>query len=417
MNITMNNVHMQDIEEVREFLKGNKRREFVIATREDKYEFIRDTLIGLRYKTLKKKDKGIVKTFLLKVTRYEDKQLKRLIQIWKNKGLRYTKRKAVGASVKVYKPEDIALLITTDILHKTPNGRAVKEILKREYVTFGKEAYATISGISVSHIYNIRQNNVLYTSSDALIYTKTKSTSVSIGERRKPDPQGRPGSVRVDSVHQGDKEGVKGVYHINMVDEVTQWEIVGCVPHISDEYMIPMLESMIRQFPFVIINFHSDNGSEYINRMIAEMLNRLLITQSKSRSRRTNDQALVEGKNGSVIRKHMGRNHISKENAGAINEFNTTYFNVYLNFHRISGYATDYTDRRGKIRKKYDQYMTPYNKLKLLPNASHYLRDASFELLDKTAYAHSDNDFAEKMRKAKEMLEKNYKKLTKTLPV
>ena len=41
-----------------------------------------------------------------------------------------------------------------------------------------------------------------------------------LGERRQPQPNGLPGYLRVDTVHQGDLDGVKGVYHINAVDEV-----------------------------------------------------------------------------------------------------------------------------------------------------------------------------------------------------
>ena len=52
-------------------------------------------------------------------------------------------------------------------------------------------------------------------------YTKTKPAPVKIGERTKPINNGQPGFLRVDSVHQGDKDGEKGVYHINLVDEVT----------------------------------------------------------------------------------------------------------------------------------------------------------------------------------------------------
>ena len=92
---------------------------------------------------------------------------------------------------------------------------------------------------------------------------------MAIGERRRPDPQGRPGHLRVDTVHQGDWEGIKGVYHINAVDEVTQWEIVGATVQISEAGLIPVLETMLRQFPFYIRGFHSDNGSEFINHTVA----------------------------------------------------------------------------------------------------------------------------------------------------
>jgi len=407
--IIMKNIQITKVEEMKKFLEGSRHMEFDVESREEKYTLIRASLVSVGYQQLSKKDKGTVKMFLEKVTGYEQKQMKRLIKKWKKDGLYFVKRKTFGASVRIYKPEDIALLIKTDVAHKTPNGRSVKQTLVREFVTFGKEAYANIAKISVSHIYNLRKNNRQYLSSEAIKYSKTNPVNANIGERKKPVPYGKPGYIRVDSVHQGDLDGDKGVYHINLVDEVTQWELVGCVPQITDEYMEPLLEMLLSMFPFVIINFHSDNGSEYINQVVERILARLLIKQTKSRSRKSTDNALVEGKNGSVIRKHMGRNFIDKSSAGAINEFYVDYFNVYLNYHRVCLYATNYTDKRGKIRKKYDQTFVPYENFKSLERAEQYLKEGvTFAMLDEIAYAKSDNDFAEEMQKAKLKLEKKY---------
>ena len=402
MNIIMKNVTFADMHEVQTFLAGNKEREFEMISRKDKYDCVASTLTHLSYKTLCNKDRGSVKTCLQKVTGYGEQQMKRLIAAWKKKGLRYVPSKRRGATIPTYGPKDIALLIKTDIAYKTPNGNAVQELLKRAVLIFGKMEYKIISGISVSHLYNIRKHKNQYLSSEAVRYAKINPTSADIGERRKPSPNGQPGFLHVDSVHQGDFEGEKGVYHVNIVDEVTQWEIVGCIPTITDEFMIPLLQKMIEQFPFVILNFHTDNGSEYINRQVAFMLERLLIDQTKIRSRHSNDNALAESKNGSVIRKHIGRNHIPKKNAPVIETFYEKYFNRYVNLHRVSAYATDYVDKRGKIRKKYETYTSPYERFKNLLNAQQYLRcNVSFEQLDTIAYAESDNDFAEKMEKAK----------------
>ena len=57
----------------------------------------------------------------------------------------------------------------------------------------------------------------------------TIHTTVNIGERRKPIPNGQPGFIRIDTVHQGDQDKKKGVYHINAVDEVTQFEVIASV--------------------------------------------------------------------------------------------------------------------------------------------------------------------------------------------
>jgi len=285
----MKNVTFKDMKEIRSFLLGNEERSFELKGREAKYSFISEILVSINYLTQKKKDKGIVKECLQKITGYGNQQMKRLIKKWKKKGLLYQKRKSVGATVPKYKPEDIALLIKTDIAHKTPNGNAVQAILRREFLIFGKEKYETIAGISVSHIYNLRNNKKQYLSSEAVKYSKTIPVSTNIGERRKPAPNGIPGFLRIDSVHQGDFEGKKGVYHINIVDEITQWEVTGCVEKITDEFMIPLLLKLIEQFPFILHNFHSDNGSEYINKMVEKILERLLISQTKSRSRHSNE--------------------------------------------------------------------------------------------------------------------------------
>jgi hypothetical protein len=411
MNIIMKNVQLKTVVDMQKFLEGNESIDCSIGLREDKYACIRNALIHTKYKKLPRHEKSIVKTFLAKVTGYEEKQLKRLIRQWKKHGLRYTKRKAVGASVCIYTPDDVALLIKTDILHKTPNGRSVRALLKRAFFVFGKEAYRTVANISVSHIYNLRNTSRQYLSSGAIKYSKTNPVNTNIGERRKPLPYGKPGFIRVDSVHQGDLDGEKGVYHINLVDEVLQWELVGCVPQITDEYMEPLLLKLLDAVPFVLINFHSDNGGEYVNHTVAEILERLRIKQTKSRSRKSTDNALVEGKNGSVIRKHMGRNFIEKIHSSAIDIFYTDYFNIYLNYHRVCLYATDYTDKRGKIRKKYDQVFVPYERFKLLPNAEQYLKaGVTFAKLDAIAYNESDNEFAEIMQKAKSKLEKIIKK-------
>jgi len=405
MNITMKNDNLSTIEDLEVFLQGNTRVSIKIKGREAKYKFIRDTFVKFNYLQLRKKDRGTVKRYIQKLTHYGDRQLKRLILEWKQGGLKYTKGRVRGAAKPKYGVDDIALLILTDIAQKTRSAVATKETLKREYLVFGKMEYENIARISTGHIYNIRKNKHQYLSSEAIRYTKTQPVSVPIGTREKPIPYGKAGFIRVDSVHQGDKDGEKGVYHINLVDEVTQWEIVGCVPRITDEYMEPLLEAMLEQLPFAVVNFHSDNGSEYINEKVAKILNRLKVKQTKSRPRKSNDQALVEGKNGSVIRKHMGRNFIPKSAAMLIGDFYVSWFNPYLNYHRICSYATDKMDKRGKIRKVYDLHTTPYERLKSLPADKQNLRPGVlFAELDKFAYAESDNEFALNMQEAKRVL-------------
>src|SRR5699024_6305366 len=225
---------------------------------------------------------------------------------------------------------------------------------------------------------------------------------------RRPEPDGQPGFLRVDSVHQGDLDGVKGVYHINIVDAVTQYQFVGSVAQINEAFLLPMLEDLINAFPFKIQGLHADNGSEYINYQVAEMLNKLRVTEfTKSRARQTTDNALVESKNAAMVRKHLGYGHIPAHCAEALNEFNQNVLSPYLNFHRPCLFAQEKIDAKGKIRKTYpaDQVATPYEKLKALPDAARYLKDGiTFERLDAAAYKISDNEAARQLAAAKAKL-------------
>jgi transposase InsO family protein len=210
-------------------------------------------------------------------------------------------------------------------------------------------------------------------------------------------------------VHQGDLDGVKGVYHINAVDEVTQWQVVGAAAYISEAWLQPVLEAILAQFPFLILGFHSDNGSEFINHRVAALLNKLLIEQTKSRPRHSNDNALVEAKNGAVIRKHMGYLHIQAEHADAIHDFYRDQLNPYLNFHRPCGQAELKTDAKGKQKRMYKRYTTPWDVFRQLPEAATYLRPGqTMAALEAGALRLSDTEAARRMQQAKHKLFRSF---------
>jgi hypothetical protein len=184
-----------------------------------------------------------------------------------------------------------------------------------------------------------------------------------------------------------------------------------CVEGISEYFLEPALVAALELFPFVIRNFHSDNGSEYINETVAKLLEGLLVKQTKSRSRRTNDQALVEGKNRSRVRKHMGYAHIPKKHARTINQFYRDHMDEYRNYHRPCSFATNVIDQKGKIKKKYDTFMTPYAKLCSLEKYEQHLKPGIAPgSLATIAAARSDNECAEKMQIAKSKLFKTFTK-------
>ena len=374
MTIDMNDDHLVSVAQLKEFVKLNNSAKFKSnSSKVDTYEWVNKTLNKFKYRSLKKKEKGIVKKYVMNLTGYSEGAVDKLIACKKKYGRLFVKERTQYSFQTFYEVADVSLLVEVANATINQNGRAIKEMCKSMYADFNDLRFEKLARISVSHLYNLKRTRVYQ--SRSLHYTKTNPVQRDIGERRKPQPFGKPGYIRVDSVHQGDLDKEKGVYHINLVDEVTQVEYVGCVEVISEYFLLPLLENLLKSFPFKIINFHSDNGSEYINWQVAKMLSKMVAEQTKSRSRHTNDNALVEGKNGAIVRKYMGYSHIPKKHAERINEFDCKYLNPYLNFHRYCGFATDYVDARGKVRKKYEIYMTPIQKLLSLPLCEEYLKE------------------------------------------
>ena len=399
----MDDSQITTLEQVRLILKSSRGLEFKGLSRDGKYAWIERALNRFNYFSLNKKEKGVIKTYILRMSGFSRAQLTRLVS-----------KKCKGGLIKAsavehhrfeakYTVFDKELLAQTDNAHGRLSGPATKRIFQRQYGVYADQRFERLKDISSAHIYNLRSSRTYKLR--AQTFAGTKSVQVAIGARRNPEALGRPGWIRVDTVHQGDLDGQKGVYHINMVDSVLQWEIVACVEKISEAYLVPVLKEALAAFPFRIWGFHSDNGSEYINGVVAKLLNKLLIEQTKSRSGRTNDNALVEGKNGSVIRKHMGYWHIEQRHAPLINGFYQEHFNVYLNFHRPCGFATVTVDSKGKRHKKYETYQTPYERLKFLKDPGRYLRDGvTFDALDALAGRKTDNESAQAMQAAKDKL-------------
>jgi len=388
--------------QIQEFLKGSQGIAFEGQTREERYRWVQGVLVAQEYAVQSKPRRGMVRAYLSKVTGLSLPQVTRLIRQYRAEGVVSARAYRRRRFPSKYDSQDLALLAELDRAHHWLSGPATVHILKREQEQFGKSEYARLAGISVAHLYNLR-SSVSYRKLAAK-WEPTRPSATAIGDRRKPDPQGRPGFLRIDTVHQGDWNGAKGVYHINAVDAVTQWQVVGCVGRISEQHVLPVLEAMLHQFPFRILGFHSDNGSEYINHAVAKLLQSLLIEFTKSRANRSQDNALVEGKNGAILRKHIGYGHIAAEHAAAVQKFYTAHLNPYLNYHRPCGFATVSLDARGKRRRQYkrEDYATPYEKWKALPEAEQHLKpNLSFARLDEVASKMSDTESARTMAAAK----------------
>ena len=211
---------IRTVDQVRAFLDGSEPVDYLPQDRDDVYEFVRRTLVRVGYTRLSRPGKGAVRRYLAKMTGLSRAQVTRLI------------------------------------------GQ------HRAWEVFGDRRFERLASLSSAHLYNLRRSKTYR--AKRTVWRHTKPTATRIGVRDRPRPHGRPGFVRVDTVHQGDRDGEKGPYLINLVDEVTQFEHIGAVARISEAFLIPVLEALLVTLPFSVLGFHADNGSEYINRQVAE---------------------------------------------------------------------------------------------------------------------------------------------------
>ncbi len=391
------------LEQIRVFLEASDEVRFQARDRQELYAWVDRTLRQQDYGRLPRPAKGVMRRYIAKMTGLSRAQTARLIHTYQQ-GQPVTPRAyRRHRFTQHYTAADIELLAEVDTAHETLSGPATRAILQRAYYDFGDQRFQRLAQISVAQLYRLRKTRSYRTKRVA--YQPTRPTQVSIGERRKPDPQGRPGYLRLDTVHQGDLDGVKGLYHINAVDEVTQWQVVGATPQISEAWLVPVLEAMLEQFPFRIRGFHSDNGSEFLNHTVEKLLNKLLIEQTKSRPRHSNDNGLAESKNGWVIRKHIGYGHIAAVHAEAFDRFYRQHFNPYLNFHRPCGVPEIRLLDNGKHERRYRWYATPWQILRQLPDGARHLHAGlTIEQLQAQARQHSDLEAAQQMQDAKHKL-------------
>lgn len=399
----MDDSQATNLEQIRALVAASGVVQFTGQRREEVYEWVERTLVRHEYAGLPRPDKSVLRLYLAQMTGLSRAQVTRLITAYRATGRVIAAPYHRTRFPTIYTAGDVDLVAYVDRAHGNLSGPATRRILEREYREYGQAAYQRLAGISVAHLYRLR-NTEAYRKRNTS-YQPTRPTPIPIGERRKPQPQGKPGYLRVDTVHQGDQDGDKGLYHIHAVDEVTQWEIVAATPHISELWLLPVLEAILQQFPFVIRGFHSDNGSEFINYTVAGLLGKLLVEQTRSRAHHCGDNGLVESKNGAIIRKHIGYGYIAAQHAQAIDQFHREHLNPYLNFHRPCAVPKILTQANGKRRTIYQRWATPWELFRELPHCESFLRPGvSLAELERFAQLQSDTEAALAMQRAKRKL-------------
>ncbi|MCI0151919.1 DDE-type integrase/transposase/recombinase [Paraburkholderia sediminicola] len=407
----MDETKIRTLTQVRAVLEGLYLLEFSPAAETaSRCEWVAAVLRRLRYRRLNRAERGLVLQYLRRFSGFSRAQLTRVVRRVLTGGALLARQGVPSnAFARRYTEADLDALAGAEHEYGRRSGPATVAVLRRMYQVFGDQRFERLQHLSSSHLYNLRRSAAYRSRHTVRTKTRSERKEVPIAVRRAPTPKNRPGFIRIDSAHQGNFKGRQGIYHINAVDCVTQWEVVATMPSLTRKHMLPVLRDMLDQFPFRILGFHSDGGTEYVNYEVARMLEQARIDFTRSRPRQCNDNALAESKNGSVVRRQFGYSYIPAERAILFNDFCRAHLNPFRNFHRPCLFGTEAPDPRkpGRTRRVHrrEDVMTPLEKFGNLPQADRFLRDGiTQEGLRQEARSLTDIEAARQVREARESM-------------
>lgn len=174
----------------------------------------------------------------------------------------------------------------------------------------------------------------------------------------------KPGFLEIDCVaHCGEDVSGQFLYTLTCTDLCTGWTETLALPRRSQEAVCHAIHGMRPELPFALLGIDSDNGGEFINDLLLRYCLNEQITFTRSRPFQKNDQAHVEQKNWSVVRRLIGYDRLEGEEQFALLQSIYQDWRLYVNFFqpvlKLSG-----KERIGnKLLRRYDIARTPHQRL------------------------------------------------------
>ncbi len=132
--------------------------------------------------------------------------------------------------------------------------------------------------------------------------------------------------------------------------------------------MFEAVEDVRAHLPFPLAGIDSDNGGEFINAPLASYCEENRITFTRSRPWRKNDSCFVEQKNFTAVRSYVGYLRYDSEEQLALLADLYQVLRLYLNFFQPQMRLKEKVREGSKVRKRYDQPKTPYERLLASPH-------------------------------------------------
>jgi hypothetical protein len=179
-----------------------------------------------------------------------------------------------------------------------------------------------------------------------------------------PWDEEKPGFLEIDLVaHCGETTEGQYVNTLTCTDISTGWtECLAVFPH-SKQAVFEAIQTMRIRLPFALLGIDSDNGGEFINDLLFQYCQFQKITFTRSRPYQKNDQAHVEQKNWSIVRRLVGYDRLQTEAQCLLLHSLYQDLRLYTNFFQpvLKLVSKEHVDK--KIIKRYDTAATPFQRV------------------------------------------------------
>jgi hypothetical protein len=179
-----------------------------------------------------------------------------------------------------------------------------------------------------------------------------------------PWDEDQPGFLEIDLVaHCGGTMEGQFLYTLTCVDLSTGWIECLAVRRRTEQAVFEAIQAMRTYLPFLLLGIDSDNGSEFINDLLYQYCLSEKITFTRSRPYQKNDQAHVEQKNWSVVRRLIGYDRFETEEEYLLLQSIYAGLRLYANFFQpvLKLVSKEHVDK--KLVKCYDTAATPFQRI------------------------------------------------------
>lgn len=173
-----------------------------------------------------------------------------------------------------------------------------------------------------------------------------------------------PGFFEIDTVaHSSSDPNGPFLSTLNMTDIATCWTVPMAIRRKSAIDVIDALGKAARVLPFELLGIDFDNGSEFLNEELIKWSEERKITYTRSREYKKNDQAWIEEKNCSVVRKNVGRDRYQGDETWATLTALYAVLSLYYNYFLPCQKLLFKTRNGAKTYKRHDMAKTPYQRV------------------------------------------------------